>query len=405
MTTQHETVMHCCIGIIKAINDPLQMLRARIFCPALDNEFFVIDELPWANYAPPFGGGAANMARGATESKTEGAIAYGLFNSPQEGAQVLVWYMAGDPSFRIYANSLMPAQTNRSFPLGRNLNESGAVGAWSDTGKPMEPTTSNAKAAGLAGDTTRGLYERQIAQAQTEKDGKDGYSADKSKNDGSLTPQTYGWTTPDGHMFVMQGAAEHCRMRLRTVGGNQIILDDTNERIYISTLSGKSWIELDADGHIHMHAGASFSINAGGDINLNAGGKINAKSGKGINIKTGASINIDAGAGLDAKAGAAIKVSAGSELHASGGSAIIMSAPSVTITSAGAGMALGGSASLSGDTVAIDGGMTYINSGKSSTGGSASPAGGAGSPSVVPGFEPWTRPGSASQRNKNWKAR
>jgi hypothetical protein len=132
---------------------------------------------------------------------------------------------------------------------------------------------------------TRGFYERQFAQAKTQKDGTEGYSW--NPNDTSkLDPQVYCMVTPGGHYLTMVDDPEHCRTRLRTTAGNQIIFDDSNERIYVSTAKGGTWLELDEDGHIHAYAAESMSFSAGGDINFTANKTFNVYAGEGINLKS-----------------------------------------------------------------------------------------------------------------------
>lgn len=68
------------------------------------------------------------------------------------------------------------------------------------------------------------------------------------------------------------------RVRIRTTGGNQIILDDTNERIHVSTGGGKSWVEMDAAGNIDMYAERNMSFHADKNLNFSAGESIRLKS-------------------------------------------------------------------------------------------------------------------------------
>lgn len=95
--------------------------------------------------------------------------------------------------------------------------------------------------------------------------------------------QIYSWTTPGLHALAMDDAPDNCRMRFRTTHGHQIILDDTNERIYISTAGGKTWVELDEKGNIDYYAERNISFHAGEDFNITAK-NIRMKADEGIHM-------------------------------------------------------------------------------------------------------------------------
>lgn len=335
-------------GIVKATNDPNQMGCIQIHCDTLDGDDYTVENLPWAHPEMILGGSVANMSCGAPDPSSgepkvaKGLKAYGFWGVPKVGAQVIVRFMAGDTSFRIYGGALMPLHTNRSLPAGRNLDDGGAKGPWTDEYEPMEPYYTNMRQAGLEEDgfwETRGGYERQVAQAKTDKDGSEGYAEDPSRKDGTLDPQTYSWTSPGGHFISMQDSPEFCRIRLRTTHGHQIIMDDTNERIYISTAKGASYIELDQDGHIHIHAEESISINTEKDFCVNAEGFINMNAEKGFNFKSpksmvthlgesshlnvGKDALITAGSDFNLNAGGSVFATASSAMHLNGGGKII----------------------------------------------------------------------------------
>lgn len=99
-------------------------------------------------------------------------------------------------------------------------------------------------------------------------------------------PQTYSWTTPGFHSFSMNDRADNCRIRLRTTGGHQILMDDTNERMYISTAGGETWIEIDQVGNIDIYAAKNISTHAGGDINFFSDKSIRMQAKEGIHIRT-----------------------------------------------------------------------------------------------------------------------
>ena len=105
------------------------------------------------------------------------------------------------------------------------------------------------------------------------RDGSEGYQKNPYEYGRDLSPQTVCFTTPGRHSLIFQDNPENGRVRIKTADGHQVILDDANERIYVSTCSGKSWFEMDRDGHIHAYGSESLSLSAGADINLIAGKK------------------------------------------------------------------------------------------------------------------------------------
>lgn len=276
-------------GIVKDVEDPQQNGRVKIWCPALDGEHLDLDRIPWAEYATPFGGVTNNFKVGRNKTTQEGPKSYGFWAIPKIGSQVLVFLLNGDPTRRFYFASFYGMHRNRSLPFGRNLNETNEPGPWTDSYNELQPSYDNLRIAfqdrmSSIQAKNRGFFERQASQAKTEKDGVDGYAKDTS--DGKyFDPQTYCLTTPGGHFIVLDDAPDNCRVRMRSTEGNQIIIDDTNERIYVSTAKGKTWIELDEDGHMHVFGSESVSVRAGKDVNLYADRDLNVEVGRHINMK------------------------------------------------------------------------------------------------------------------------
>jgi len=94
----------------------------------------------------------------------------------------------------------------------------------------------------------------------------------------------YSWTSPGFHSFSMDDRHENARIRIRTTSGHQIIMDDTNERIYVSTAGGETWIELDQAGNIDIYASKDISTHAGGDINFTTDKTFRVQAQEGIHM-------------------------------------------------------------------------------------------------------------------------
>jgi len=96
----------------------------------------------------------------------------------------------------------------------------------------------------------------------------------------------YSWTTPGFHSMSMDDRHDNSRIRLRTTSGHQIIMDDTNERIYINTSGGETWIELDSVGNIDIYASKNISTHAKGDISFTTDKTFRVQAKEGIHLRT-----------------------------------------------------------------------------------------------------------------------
>jgi hypothetical protein len=100
-----------------------------------------------------------------------------------------------------------------------------------------------------------------------------------------------------GHVFVMDDGSTTGTdqlIRLRSAGGHQILLHDSNESLYIAHANGYSWVELTKDGKILAYSKkgmavrteGNFDFRADGDLNIDVGGKINIKAGNSLKLET-----------------------------------------------------------------------------------------------------------------------
>jgi hypothetical protein len=362
-------------GIVVDTSDPQEMGRLKVWCPSIDGDNPNVETLPWATYMSPLAGQANDYPAGGSAGKAVGPVSYGIWAVPKVGARVIIGFLYDDYNQRVYIGSLFPLHGNRSLPNGRNASSQAPV---SDTIETIEPMASNLKAQ-FQGDLansiarTRGAYERQVAQAADVKSAEEGYSTRVVKapeeKAGTLDPQTYCITTPGRHSIMMQDDPKFARLRVKTAEGHQIIFDDANERIYVSTAHGKTWLELDQDGHVHLYGAESISMSAGGDFNLQALGSVTIAAGKDVNIQA---------------AGYA-RVSACKDVSLSGDGGM-------NLTSGGAFNI------LASGTMLQTASHIHLNGPKAPT----APC--AVGPTIVPSHEPWNRPASKSKRGPNWKA-
>jgi len=312
------------VGFVIDVDDPLQQGRVKVFCPAYNDDPKKIQHLPWCVYVAPYGGviSQTSYARGSDENNntSDGPIHYGFWGIPESGAHVLVACINGDIRRRVWLGCMPSHQETHTIGNGRFKHADGAVdGPLTSTGNPIEPIYTNLKSA-FNGDTsssewkTRGA-EYQIASVTSppspeksvyvdddldtikanEEDewvkailGEHGYDWTGYKNLGAfLASRVYNWSTPGFHSITMDDRPFNSRIKIRTSGGSQIILDDTNERMYLSTGEGESYLELDNKGNIDMYSGNRLSVHAEKDLNFSAGESIRFKSGGFISMYAG----------------------------------------------------------------------------------------------------------------------
>lgn len=119
---------------------------------------------------------------------------------------------------------------------------------------------------------------------------------------GIKTPGSNALTMDDGSVSP-DGTINPNQVRLQTGAGASIILDGTNDTIYMINSSGSGWVEIGASGEIMAYAQGSISMRAEKDFNIRADKNINMEAGEGINIKAGNDYNLNTGDQIHLKSG------------------------------------------------------------------------------------------------------
>jgi phage gp45-like len=406
-------------GQVIFTDDPDQMGRVKVWIPAIDGDSFDGDMLPWAEYASPLAGFTVEFPAGGENVENSSHTSYGFWAIPKMGATVLCFFLGGDSRRRYYFASTFRLHRNRSLPLGRNVDPRGQPGPWGDAGSEdgmslnrIEPAYTNLREQFQNKMTepetlTRGLYERQVAQQQFDKDGQEGYSRTPVRNESYLDSQTYCWVTPGRHSIIFQDDPRWSRARIRTASGHQMIMDDANERIYVSTDKGKSWLEMDSDGHVHVYSASSFSVTADQDINFTAGRKINMDAVKGVNINAAdGDINITTGKSLHLKVNKDMFTSVCGNFHqVIEGNALLLGEKNLDI-SVKQDVTVNSNRELdlkSAKGMKLQGSRIDLNGPAARTAQPAQCGNKAETPPIVPDHEPWSRPISRKTRGPNWK--
>ena len=454
---------HITAGTVIDTNDPLQAGRIRVFCPALgDTDQHLIEDIPWCSYVSPFGGSTVGQPSGTTSEQSIGTRSYGFWAIPQVGSTAIIACLDGNVEFRLWIGCITVPSSNGGAPHGiykvgdQSSNPQGITGTiqgpLTDRGEPIQPLYNNYVEAFIKNTSKNGSPQEGFATSYewlsrgvdysasattdivnnaigginritddsqtkitlpdgTEKYFTQGYGAaaieadQKSNTTGSLLESTvYHWTTPGFHAISMDDRPENCRMRFRTAAGHQILMDDTNERIYIMTCRGGNWIELDQAGNIDIYSESRISISSDSDINITADGSFRVQAAKGIHMTSGSETRITSASDISIQSpgnlrmlGSAnvmleatgnMNVLAGANLNLSGiGTTNILSSGELAVTSGGV-MSIG-----SGGNINLTGGKINLNGPAASVAKAASPAAprAAYLPNRTPEHEPWAR--------------
>jgi len=322
------------VGTVVDTNDPQQTGRLRILVPGYgDNPSMPVGDVPWAMYISPLGGSVSNIERGSDLDPGDGPVSYGFWSIPKIGAAVVVTCIDGDPMSRAWVGCLHTERLAHTLPHGRFIGDDGPLDS---TEKPIQPLYDNQtgafgkrannyewKTRGAdysASATASGFYLNDGISKVADTEG-NGYGVSqiepdvKSEATGkNYDSQVYSWTTPGFHSISMDDRVENCRVRIRTTSGHQILMDDTNERIYINTCDGLNWIELDQDGNIDVYSTTKISIHSEGDINFSSNKSIRLTADDAIHMKT-AACHIQTSSDFNVKVGGDGMITAGGTLN------------------------------------------------------------------------------------------
>lgn len=210
--------------------------------------------------------------------------AYGDFQQGRNGDMVAVCFMGGDPS-KCYIMGHVPktGETDMVPGLKQNTTDASGSGVATNVGpsyetgsdnkttKPLTTFFHNLTDSGLIQDPLRGCGSTSSTRESP------------SRVRGMKTPGDPD-TNMTGHQIVMDDLPDSQLMRLRTSKGMQILLCDTGDFLYMSTATGKTWIEIDDTGNcmifahssVSIHSEQDFNMTCDRDFNLHVGGNYNS---------------------------------------------------------------------------------------------------------------------------------
>jgi hypothetical protein len=325
------------------------------------------------SYASPFYGGTYGTDTQLTPTgpNTNGQ-SYGMWMVPPDiGCKVLVMFVNGDKDRGYWFACIYDSTSHHMVPaLGRNVggkqnvtvpDDELATKLTSDTNAPVvEASTADPNAFDEDAVTGTPRYPHEFQTYVLINQGLDRDKVRGAVSSSSLreTPSNvYGISTPGrkitkddqvkenpqkivartgGHSFVMDdGAAKGSSepegtdqlIRLRTSGGHQLLMNDTEGIYYLGSKTGLQWLEFSKDGSINIYGYAGFNVRSTGPMNFHsdsaikfhAGGTIDINADYGININSIGSVGIQSMVSTSVKSMGLLSLSAVGAASLAGG--------------------------------------------------------------------------------------
>lgn len=321
------------IGIIKDNVDSTRSGRLRVWIPELGGQ--ENDPKNWRtmSYASPYSGTTYQPDTVKNNQFLQVQHSYGLWAVvPDIGNQVICTFIAGNPDRGYWfacvnpnlSHYMVPAiaagkvdneqsgqdvkgkyQSDSRWPVAEfNQNNTDSISpTWINNAKPPhEFQTSVLIKQGLDRDSVRGAV-ASSSQRESPSTVFGISTPGRPVNDPATTPgfreRMAAGTLTDadtairarkgGHTFVMDDGEQSGGsqlVRLRTAGGHQIMMNDSERVLYIANSDGSAWLEFTGAGHINMYSASGLNVRTEGDFNMHADGDINLNSGGTINMKS-----------------------------------------------------------------------------------------------------------------------
>lgn len=269
-------------GIIKENSDFQRMGRLGVWVPELGTPENDADGWVVAMYVTPFGGATPVDNTNPDQTYMGTQRSYGFWAVPPDpGNRVVVQFLNGEPSraiwtgcfYQQYRNTMVP-----NIPVHPNYQyETPVPGAEPNVNQGM-PSNSNSSRA-----YHQEHYEA-IRNQGLESDPIRGFSQNGATS--SPLPRVYGMLTPKGHYWSLEDTDGDEKIRIRTIGGAQILLDDANSIIYITNQKGNGWVEIDGDGKIMAYSEEGISMRSKKDISFVADRDLLFEAGRNTVLKT-----------------------------------------------------------------------------------------------------------------------
>jgi len=287
------------VGVVTDTADAIYTGRIKVKFPefgAEDTPRYVLLITPFGGYTNPKDSSGDPTQYGSDESSESGSPkSYGMWpQPPATGTEVLVafttrhqvGYLIGS-AIGIDRNHMMGGKAS-----ALNYSQQGTVLPVSEK-NPYDATDADTK-------PTDPNSSQNLLNQGLENDFVRGHSMSSARRESPS--RVFGITTADGHTISMDDGdaqSNSKNIRVRTKGGAQVLMDDTNQTVFIINHKGNAYIEMDGEGKIDVYSQKDISYHCEGDFNLHAKGNINMQADNGVQIKsTGADgVKVEATAG------------------------------------------------------------------------------------------------------------
>ena len=283
------------IGEVVDTEDLDRAGRMRVRIPMLSGDLTNTDGVITCQWSSPFAGSTPAAAlSGDVTSPVGTQKSYGMWMVPPDvGNLVLVCFGDGNLKHGIVISCLFPHKLTHmvpGMPAGLSYSDPNMQLPVNEKNKRDGNLTHNDATRPLATDLAEAITLQGLANDSLRGTGSSGSRRESpSQTFGFLTP---GPKDPDnsgnrlgGHQFVMDDSIDSRLIRLRTAGGNQILMDDTVGVIYLINKSGSAWVEMDASGSIQIFGETSINMRTKGNFNIRADKNVNIEAGQDVQIK------------------------------------------------------------------------------------------------------------------------
>ena len=338
------------VGVVKNNIDPTRSGRLQVWIPDLGGDENNVQNWRTVNYASPYFGTTYQPEASKNNKFDQVQHTYGMWAVPPDiDNEVLCTFVGGDPGRGYWFACINNNLSHNMLPaIGTNSNlDTGSVdpknelikNSLAQATKPTLPAAEfNQNDEKNMGDTfmqnKRAIHEFQaniLINQGLDKDPVRGAITSSSQRE---TPShVFGISTPGrpikdpaddpgyerklasnsideaeysvrgrkgGHTFVMDdgddATGKDQLIRLRTAGGHQLLMNDSERIVYVANSDGSVWMEFSGTGQVNVYAGGGVNVRTDGDFNFHADGNMNLHAGGTFNLKALRGINLDTNA-------------------------------------------------------------------------------------------------------------
>lgn len=294
------------MGITRDTQDAQRRGRIAVFIPSFFDAPDKDDvSANWFNceWGSPFWGQTYRGQRGKDEKDyANSQSTYGMWMVPPDpGTYVLVAFAEGNIKFPVILSCLVNNQYNYSvpgFPGGISYGDPAIQAPVAEKNLKANPGDhSKNQPRPMHADIAEYITKQGLILDPLRGAGTSGARRESpSKVFGIVTPGDWdprnegegvqGKVRLAGHQLIMDDKLGSKGIRLRTGGGNQILMsDDGGGSIYIINKRGNAWFEMDAMGNMNFFAESGVHLRTKGDFNIRADQNLNLEAGGDVNIK------------------------------------------------------------------------------------------------------------------------